>query len=85
MNTLLKFSASWCKHCPVLTKTLKTIELSTVELIEVDIDQQPELAKAHNIRALPTLVLIDSETSTEIRRCTGAKPRDYLVEFLGIN
>lgn len=84
MNTLLKFSASWCSSCPVLSKTLKTIDLGSINLVEVDIDKEPATVNAYNIRALPTLVLLD-ETGEEVKRCTGSKPRDYLVEFLGIN
>jgi thioredoxin 1 len=82
MKTLLKFYAEWCQPCKVLSKTLQSIGLDSIELIGVDVDQQPELAKAHSVRALPTLVLIDTETNMEIKRCTGAKPRDYLVEFI---
>ena len=85
MNKLLKFSASWCRPCSALSTVLKTIDLSSFELIEIDVDKQPEIAKAHQIRSVPTLVLISEETNMENKRCSGAKTRENLVEFLGIN
>ena len=85
MNTLLKFQATWCNSCSVLSRTLKTINMDSVKLIEVDIDQQPELSKTHDVRSIPTLILIDSKTNKEIKRCTGVKTKEQLLQFLGIN
>jgi len=79
MDTLLKFSASWCGPCKALSTVLKTIDLSSFQLIEVDVDQQPELAKAYQIRSVPTLVL-----NRENKRCTGVKTKEQLLQFLGL-
>ena len=84
MNTLLKFSASWCSTCPVLSKILKTIDLGSTILVEVDIDKEQTTVNAYNIRALPTLVLLD-ETGEEIKRCTGVKTKEQLLQFLNVN
>lgn len=59
--------------------------MDSVKLIEVDIDQQPELSKNHDVRSIPTLILIDSKTNKEIKRCTGVKTKEQLLQFLGIN
>ena len=85
MNTLLKFSASWCQPCKALSSVLKTIDLSSFELVEIDVDKQPEIAKAHQVRAVPTLILIGEETNMENKRCTGAKTRLNLLQFLGLD
>lgn len=82
MNTLLKFSAPWCANCKTLSKTLESINLGTLTLVEVDIDTEPHTAVAYNVRALPTLILLD-ETGEEIRRLVGAQT--LTKEFLGIN
>ena len=84
MNSIVKFSAVWCTNCVTLSKVLHTIPIGSTTLIEVDIDQEPDMAKAYNIRMLPTLILLD-ETGEEIKRCSGVKSKEFLLEFLDIN
>ena len=84
MNSIIKFQSSWCRQCPLLSKVLHTIPLGSTTLVEVDIDQEPDMAKAYNIRMLPTVVLLD-ETGEEIKRCSGVKSKEFLMEFLDIN
>ncbi len=43
MRKVLKFSASWCGPCKMLSKTIEGIETDVV-IEEVDIDEQSELA-----------------------------------------
>lgn len=84
MNSLIKFSSSWCTNCNTLSRVLYSIPLGFTTLVEVDIDQEPDMAKAYNIRMLPTLILLD-ETGEEIKRCSGVKSKEFLLEFLDIN
>ncbi len=84
MNTLIKFSANWCGPCAALSTVLKTIDLSSIKMIEIDVDKQSELVHEHCVRALPTLVLVNSETNAEIKRCTGVKTKEQLLQFLGL-
>lgn len=84
MNSILKFSAVWCTNCTTLSKVLHSIPLGSTTLVEVDIDQEPDMAKAYNIRMLPTVVLLD-ETGEEIKRFSGVKNREYVLKFLDIN
>ena len=82
MRTLLKFEGLWCNGCKVLTNLLKDVDLSGIEVVPSNIDVDTASAKAYNVRALPTLVLLDS-TGEEIRRSTGALTKDQLMKFLG--
>ena len=82
MRTLLKFEGLWCNGCKVLTNLLKDVDLSGIEVVPINIDVDTASAKAYNVRALPTLVLLDS-TGEEIRRSTGALTKDQLMKFLG--
>ena len=82
MKTLLKYEAPWCNGCKVLTNLLKDVDLSGIEVVPINIDVDTASAKAYNVRALPTLVLLDS-TGEEIRRSTGALTKDQLMKFLG--
>ena len=64
----VKFSASWCGPCKQLSKVLETAELS-IPLVEIDIDEHPELAQQYGVRGVPTMVLL--ENGSEITRKAG--------------
>lgn len=80
-NKLYKFSAEWCSGCKQLSNTLKSVGGLSVDLIEVDIDASPEIAKQYNIRSLPTLVLVD-DMGKEVKRVIGNVTANKLQEFL---
>lgn len=67
-KVLVKFSANWCQPCKQLSKVLETTELS-IPLVEIDIDEHPELAQQYGVRGVPTMVLL--ENGSEITRKTG--------------
>ena len=79
MKELKVFSASWCGPCKSLKATIAATALSA-NLVFVDIDTDPQLAKDYGIRGVPTMVLEDN--GTEIKRATGAKTSAQLQEFL---
>lgn len=78
MKKVLRFTATWCQPCKMLTKILENV---TTELpIEViDIDEQSDLAVKYSIRSVPTLVMIEDDK--EIRRMSGVKTKDELTEW----
>jgi thioredoxin 1 len=69
---VLKFSASWCTPCKVMTATLKDAE----GVKEIDIDQNRELAIEYNVRSVPTLVFL--KDGVEVERTKGIIP---LVQY----
>lgn len=81
---LLKFSASWCGPCKMMTATINSIE-DKPELLknitEVDVDEDPELAMRFGIRGVPTLLVID-DSESEVKRVSGTLSRDKLLDFL---
>jgi len=83
-NTLLKFGAQWCTQCKALDKIISQIELGSTLLVHVDIDHEPDVAKAYNIRGLPTTVILD-QMGEEINRCIGVKNKEFLVNFLAVS
>lgn len=78
---VLKFFATWCSPCKMLSATLENMQLP-VEVIEVDIDKDPEMAKKYGVRGVPTMVLISGEE--EVRRFVGAGDMKSLQEFFKV-
>ena len=66
---VLKFEASWCGPCKMLSRVLEDMELS-VEVDPIDVDTNQELAVKYGIRGVPTCVLLNDE-GVEIRRQSG--------------
>jgi thioredoxin 1 len=78
----LKFEASWCQPCKMLTKIMEDAsEQITVPVEKIDIDENMELAKQYGIRGVPTIVLVDDE-GKEIKRQSGVMMEAQLLEFL---
>jgi thioredoxin-like negative regulator of GroEL len=68
---VVKFTATWCGPCkaiqPQLTKACKELE---IELLEVDVDAESEVATEYGISSIPVLVyLVDGK---ECNRVIGA-------------
>jgi len=76
---VLKFSASWCQPCKMLSKTIEGMTIET-PIEEVDIDDNQELAVEYKVRGVPTLVMLDDDK--EVKRITGALSSTQLEEWL---
>ena len=80
MKQLLKFSASWCQPCKALAGNMKHVDFGDVEVQEVDIDENFEVAQKFNIRGVPTLVLLEDDV--EVKRTSGVLMADKIEEFI---
>lgn len=56
---LVDFSATWCQPCKMLGSLLESIQddYQSVTFVKVDIDQEPDLAKEHEVASVPTVLL----------------------------
>ena len=80
MKQLIKFSASWCQPCKSLAGTFKYVDMKDVELKNVDIDEDIDLANKYGIRSVPTMVLL--EDGKEVGRKTGVLMADQIEDFI---
>lgn len=81
MNKLLVFSAAWCGPCQAMKPSLE--ELDQDRLVRYDIDVEADEVQKYNIRAVPTLVLVD-EDGVEIKRVSGVQTLASLQELLNV-
>lgn len=57
-----KFYAPWCAPCKAVQPLLEKVAAEfNAEIIEVNIEEQPEVARAMEIRAIPTIVLYEDD------------------------
>jgi thioredoxin-like negative regulator of GroEL len=80
---ILKFYATWCAPCKALSATINSIKDEiTIEIEEIDSDENMDMARKYNVRSLPTMIMIDGDK--EIKRQAGLMSVDQLKEFVTI-
>jgi len=78
---IVDFSASWCGPCKILLPTLEKIsdEMTDVEVVKIDVDEQSEFISEYGIRGVPTVIIYNGEQ--QIDRSSGVKPPSYYTDF----
>lgn len=61
-KVLVDFNAEWCGPCKMLKPVLEKVanEVSDVEFVSVNIDDEEDLAEKYEIASIPCLVLFDN-------------------------
>jgi thioredoxin 1 len=78
---LVDFYADWCGPCKTLEPMLTAIAAETTAVVaKVDIDELPDLAKANNVRGVPTMLLYVNSELTE--RLVGVRGESTLRELI---
>ncbi|MDX2079976.1 MAG: thioredoxin family protein [Terrimicrobiaceae bacterium] len=76
---LMNFSADWCPPCRTMKPVVRELagELQgSVDVVEINVDQNPSLAAQYNIRSLPTFIV--TRGGQEIARRSGAMSKESL-------
>lgn len=78
--TLVKYKASWCGPCSVLTPILNKVsqDFPDVNFGEVDIDTHPDLAVKDGIRGVPTIVFY--KNGQVVDRMVGLQPAQTYID-----
>ena len=80
---LVDFHATWCGPCKMLAPVLVDVKKDLgdrLTIIKVDIDQQPDIARAYSVQGVPTLILF--RNGQTLWRQSGAMSKPQLKNFL---
>jgi thioredoxin len=84
LPVLVDFYATWCGPCQMMSKILERVNIELngqVRIMKIDTDRYPDIASAHQIQALPTLVLF--KHGQAIDRVEGVLQAEQLIDRIG--
>ena len=80
---VVDFWAEWCGPCkqigPILEKIAEE-KKSTVRILKLNIDENPEIPQKYNVRGIPTLMLF--KEGKLIDRKIGSLPKSTLINWI---
>jgi thioredoxin 1 len=80
---LVDFWAEWCAPCrkiDVLLADIGTEMADKIEIVKMNIDENPDTALQYGVMSLPTLTIF--KDGRPVQSLSGAKPRSDLVRFI---
>lgn len=80
LPVVVQFHAPWCGPCKAISPHVDAVAKEfqgRVEVVRVDVDVQPELAREAGVRGVPTLVVY--RDGAEVRRHSGMLGREGLA------
>lgn len=77
-----KFGASWCGPCKVLDRTLE--QISRIEIVKHDVDEEEELVNSKGIRNVPVLIYYN-DRDEEVKRTVGAVSLGTIMQIVNNN
>jgi len=78
---MVDFWAAWCSPCRILTPIIEELEkefLDTAVVAKVNVDEEPQIAAALSIRAMPTIVFF--KDGEEIERLVGMSSKSTYLD-----
>lgn len=79
MVEVKKFFGTWCQPCKLLAPIIDEIkgELSNVRFVDIDVDEESDLASKYGVRGVPTVVI--EKNGVEVKRFVGMQQKGVLV------
>ena len=77
--------ADWCGHCRMLAPVLAELEgeYPEVKFCKINVDDQPELAKAFNVTSIPMVAFVKDNVFADVS--VGYVPKDALKKLVEAN
>lgn len=75
---VVDFFATWCGPCKMLGPVLESLE--SVEVLKIDVDECPNLARSYGIMSVPTLMIFKNGELKDKR--SGFMPKEMLEEWI---
>lgn len=84
-TVLIDFYADWCGPCRMVSPMVDQIAQENPQYLiaKVNVDDQPELAKAFGVVSIPTLIVM--KNGEVVDKAIGAKPKAQILEMLEQN
>ncbi len=78
---LVDFFATWCGPCKMLSPVLESLE--NINVVKIDVDECPDLARKYGIMSVPTLMIF---SNGELKnKQSGFMPKEALEEWISEN
>ena len=78
---LVDFYANWCGPCKMFAEVLQNVEKEIdIDILKVDVDKFPEIAKEYAVLSIPTIYLFDN--LQVIKKQVGYLNPNELMEFV---
>lgn len=78
---LVDFFATWCGPCKMLSPVLESLE--NIDVVKMDVDECPDLARKYGIMSVPTLMIF---SNGELKnKQSGFMPKEALEEWISEN
>ena len=80
---VLRAWAPWCGHCRAMHPIVQDVAASnSVRVVDLQVDQSPELTDRLRIRSVPTLLAF--RDGVEVGRLIGGQPRSAIESLFGL-
>lgn len=85
---VVDMTASWCPPCKEMDRTvwvnpdLEAYLAENAVVVQIDVDDYPDLAQEFRIEAIPTIIVVDVKRSIELDRRTSLIEAPALIAWL---
>ena len=79
---VVDFWAEWCGPCKMIGPSLEEIsdELDSVDIVKLNIDENPDIAAQFGVRSIPTLMLFKNGEPASVQ--VGAAAKSKLLDWI---
>ena len=80
---VIDFWAEWCGPCRMLAPVMDELEqdFPAVKFCKVNVDEEPDLARAFNVQSIPMIALVRDNTFVDFS--VGYVPKEKLAKLIG--